>query len=99
MQVTQQLKKVLPVYFWTSSFLFGGNEFIHSFHSCKKMELQRYIIDNVSIDTNKMRDITFDSYKKATPAFLSGVVLGPILPVLYMAGFRPLDWTRCPYMK
>jgi hypothetical protein len=99
MDITRRLKKAWPVYLWTSSFLFGTNEFIHSFYTYRKQELQRYINHNINTGASEIREINFTSCKKATPIFFYGLILGPIFPVLYVAGFRALDWTLCPYMK
>lgn len=99
MNATNRLKKAWVIYFTTSSLLMGCNEFVHSFYSYRKLTLQQYGIYNTSLDSTRLKDINFDSCKKAVPSFITGVVLGPILPVLYMAGFRALEFSRCTYLK
>jgi len=95
MNTTYRFKKAWTIYFGTSSLLMGCNEFTHSFYSNRKLTLQQY----ATSDSAKLKNINFDSYKKAVPSFITGVIVGPIFPILYMAGFRALDWNCCPYLK
>jgi hypothetical protein len=47
----------------------------------------------------KNEQINFESYKNSIPSFIAGVIIGPTFPILYLAGFRTLEWKRCPYLK
>jgi len=99
MNVTYQLRKVWPVYFCTSSLLMGCNEFIHSYYTHRKNLICRHTIHKVDITQRINNQITFESYKNSIPSFIAGAIIGPAFPILYLAGFRALEWKRCPYLK
>ncbi len=93
------IKRAIPVYFLGSSLLLGCNEYIHSSYAYRKKEIEKELAIYQDISSYKMNRINISSYRIGLVGFVSGAILGPAFPIFYLAGFKGLDWKRCPYMK
>lgn len=79
-----KMQRAFVAYILSSSFATGSLEFIHDYN--------RLIKTGNSVSDNHY-------LKKSIPGFFFGALIGPAVPIFYLAGFKALDWRRCPKLK
>ena len=95
------LQRVFASYVILSSSTIGFVEFYHDFVQNKKNAFMKQIIasNSTNISTTKKDAIELECFKKSLPGFFFGALLGPAVPIFYLAGVKALDWKRCPKLK
>lgn len=79
-----KMQRIFVGYILSSSFATGSLEFIHDYNK---------LIKTANFESGN------HYLEKSIPGFFFGALIGPAVPIFYLAGVKALDWRRCPKLK